>query len=175
MTKTRGLAMSNEVFRMLGTRASRSSVAWLLTGSCLVASGCMPESREVERSGGPEEAQPVTSAGAAVRRIPRPASSSVRIQETAAGYEVEVITPEGFFPRGQEPLLAIGEAEFTSYRPSPRAGNYGLIFALSKAEFESLRDGDSIGIRYFAGPASPGARAGRINVVGVVDKSAVEH
>jgi len=79
----------------------------------------------------------------------RPTAESIEVRRVGDRYEVEVQRPEGFPGRDFEPVLSIGDASFGQYRASPTVGgHYGLVYALSDAQFASLVDGGQIVVHY---------------------------
>ena len=78
-----------------------------------------------------------------------PSSASVEIRRAADGYEIEVQHPEGFHAGSLSWMLSIGTARFLpSHASSAVGGYYGMVFTLSSAEFDALREGSPIFVHY---------------------------
>lgn len=78
-----------------------------------------------------------------------PSSANVEIRSAGEKYEIEVQHPKGFQEGSLEWTLNVGNASFLRYRASSTVGGYyGLVFTLSSAEFEALREGAPIVVHY---------------------------
>lgn len=79
-------------------------------------------------------------------RAPQVARALVR--SGASSYEVEVQSPTGFSRRAFDPVLRVGDKEFSKYRESPSVGEYGAVFAVAKADFDALSDASAVSVAY---------------------------
>jgi len=88
-----------------------------------------------------------------------PQSARAFIRPGAVAFEVEIQSPKGFSPRAFDPVLRIGDKEFTNYRESAQVGEYGAAFRVERPVFEALADDSVVSVGYgrtFAGPVTLG-------------------
>jgi len=132
-------------FQVSGWLASQVSLVVLGT----LSASCMTQSP----SSSDESATAAQKQAVSVPRDPRaPQTEVVLVRPVDDGYEVEVRSPKGFAPRAFDPVLRIGEREFRSYRQSESAGIFGVVYPVSRADFEAVADGSSVTVGYGPSP-----------------------
>jgi hypothetical protein len=89
----------------------------------------------------------------------------VRPAANGSGYELELQSPQGLSPRGMPLQLRLDALELRSPRESPTVGEYGAVFQLSRAEFDSLPDGAEVVLL--------SSKSGQGRSLGRLDKSAL--
>jgi hypothetical protein len=108
----------------------------------------------------PQQAMPSSPARLkAALRAPQAARALIR--PLARSYEVEVQSPAGFSPRAIDPVLRIGDKEFSTYKESPSVGEYGAVFQVEKADFDALADASLVAVGY--GPRAMHTTFGRLD------------
>jgi hypothetical protein len=135
-----------------------------------VTVACVPEGAD-ERASVKSEQQAVARQTVTSTRLTAPTSTSATVRRVAGGYEVEIVSPSGFPPGDITPVMRIGDVEFSSFKESPTAGLYGIVFPLTDAEFAALPNGSSIAVG--VGPSSHPGFTFRGSVVGTLDKGVV--
>jgi hypothetical protein len=115
----------------------------------IVLSGCVSQGSGQDEQVATQQAKVTANAGG-------PESAEVLLRETADGYEIEIVTPEGFVDGAFQPVLFVGEKEFRKATASLRYRDHGLVFPISSAEFAELGEGEAIRIQY--GPSARGSR-----------------
>ncbi len=89
-----------------------------------------------------------------------PPSSGLGDQATV---EISLTSNRPFLPAGEILVLRIGEQEFDVSRYSDNGSTNGITFALTSAEFASLKQGDQIRVKYGSGEDGNGWRFGGID------------
>jgi hypothetical protein len=98
-----------------------------------------------------EVRQGATASPAAMSAPPgmvRPTADSVSVRRVGDQYEIEIQSPAGFPARSFDPVLHIGDFQFRRYHVSPTAGDFGVVFTLTSAEFAALPADQPIAIVY---------------------------
>jgi len=112
---------------------------------------------------------PVTSGEprtAKAKSVRVPTGLGLVVRVVSDHFEFEVTTPAGFPPAGLDPILHVGSATFVRYSYSPSVGFFGLVYAVSAAEFAVLPDSAPIYIDH----GGNGTR----QQFGVLDRSKVQ-
>jgi hypothetical protein len=144
--------MGAEIFAVFGRWQ------WILMLG-FVLSGCVSQGSGQDEQVATQQAKVTVNAGG-------PERAEVLIRQTGDGYEIEVVTPEGFVDGAFQPALFVGEREFRTATASLRYRDHGLVFPISSEAFAELGEGAPIRIQY--GPSARGSRT-----FGVFTRSAV--
>lgn len=128
----------------------------VLLGLALGLAGC-------NDPGPVERGEPRTAKAKSVRV---PTGPGLALRMVGDHFEIEVTTPAGFPPAGLDPILHIGSATFVRYSYSSSVGFFGLVYAVSAAEFAALPNSAPIYIDH----GGSGAR----QQFGVLDRSKVQ-
>lgn len=147
------------------TRNARA-VSNALVASCYLAAaaGCYSQSSEPDSS---ERSIRTGKTSMPLKAPPgAPTSSSLQIRKVGSDYEIEVRSPKGFSPGAFDPILRIGDQEFSQVRHSPSVGEWGLVFTIPSNAFDALDDGSPVAVTF-----GPAARVGQ--TFGALNKSAL--
>ena len=145
----------------------RSTAALMLSATLMACgtqvSGQQQEegasSASVDAKQSTQSATPGTQTRVTAASLRAPQIARAFIRPGATSYEIEVQSPKGFSPRAFDPVLRIGDREFTDYRESPQVGEYGAVFRVERSAFDGLADDSVVSVGYgrtFAGPLSLG-------------------
>lgn len=150
------MVSSNRWVRSVGQL--RGCVAALLLPLAMLS--CSAQAPEHESSGSSTPVEGGTQAKPSAARLKPGAVSAPRvvhasIRSAANTYEVEVQSPKGFSPRAFDPVLRIGDKEFSNYRESAQVGEYGAVFRVERKDFEALSDDSAVSVSYGRGIARP--------------------
>lgn len=111
----------------------------------MVLSGCVSQGSGSDEQVASQQAKVTASPGI-------PQRAEVIIRAAGAGYEIEVVAPEGFVEGAFQPVLFVGEAEFRTVTASLRYRDHGLVFPISSEAFTALEEGSAIRVQY--GPSA---------------------
>jgi len=160
----KGLTMISSNTLGSSVRLWRRSTAALMFCATLVGCGTQVSGQQEEGASSASvdvtqrtQAPARTRVTAASLRAPQLARAFIRPGATA--FEVEIQSPQGFSPRAFDPVLRIGDKEFTGYRESAQVGEYGAVFRVERPVFEALADDSVVSVGYgrkFAGPLTLG-------------------
>src|SRR6266542_3639365 len=100
----------------------------------------------VELSGcdGAQPVQRQAVRAARVKSMHAPTDAGLVVRAVGDHYEIEVTSPAGFPPSGLDPVLHVGAATFVRYAYSATVGLFGIVYAVSAAEFATLEDGAQV-------------------------------
>lgn len=141
---------------------------WALV-ALVAVTGCMSQSSksDVPETAGKVNQRLQTAATVAMQPgVLAPSGATLAVRRSGGTVEIEVQSPAGFSPHAFDPVLRVGGAEFRNYRFSPTVGEFGVVFTLSSAEFDSLADGAPITVGF--GPNVSAAK-----VYGTLNKGAM--
>jgi hypothetical protein len=82
-----------------------------------------------------------------------PAAPAMAMRWSGSDCEIEIVSPDGFPPRGLDPVLYVGGTAFRKYRYSPTVGVYGVIYRIAGGELASLPEGAPVVVAYGPNPA----------------------
>jgi hypothetical protein len=115
----------------------------------IVLSGCATQGSGQDEQVATQQAKVTANTGG-------PEREEVLIRQTGDGYEIEIVTPEGFVDGAFQPVLFVGDKEFRRATASLRYRDHGLVFPVSNDEFAELGEGAPVRIQY--GPSARGSR-----------------
>jgi hypothetical protein len=76
---------------------------------------------------------------------------------------IELYSSAKFEPRGELPVLSIGERDFLVSGYGPDGDLHTIYFTLTAEEFRQLKDGDAVTVHYGRDPSAPRREFGRLS------------